>query len=218
MHLPLGPGKAGTHNGTKRTIHTVMRATGVARLALRVSGVMHRHRRRFGHSRHARMRKGQHDKQRKHEAEAKQQMADGKASVFAQHEIGLGREVSQIKSRLGVRIANGRQCASDRGKCSAFSSVCAFRQGLRFPRFPWPWFRQDPMCQRSPAKQLRAPEVQAPRAVGRFPPRLISRTKAAALNTAPVRNVAGAPRLSHKSPATRLAIKSATPLTRLKKP
>ncbi len=79
MRWPLGRGKAGALHGTKRAIHPVMRATRVARLHRRVCGVMHRHRRHFYPCRHAWMRKGQHEKQRKHKAKAKQQMADNRA-------------------------------------------------------------------------------------------------------------------------------------------
>ena len=49
------------------------------------------------------MRQAQHDEHRKHEAEAKQQIADSKDAVLVRHIIELGREQSQIKSRLGVR-------------------------------------------------------------------------------------------------------------------
>ena len=80
-----------------------MHDTGVAHLVLRVSDVVHCRRRSSCHRCHARMRKGQHDEQRKHEAKAKQQTADIKDVVITRHESELGREQSQIKSRLGVR-------------------------------------------------------------------------------------------------------------------
>ena len=61
-------------------------------------------------------------------------------------------------------------------------------------------------------------QSQAFRRVGGFPPSLNNNAKAAALNSAPVKKVAGAPRSSHMRPAARLANNRAMPLMRLKKP
>ena len=128
---PLDRGKAGTQHGTKCIIHPILHTAGVASLALRVGGVMHRHSRRFGHHRHPRMRKGQHDRQRKHKADEKQQMADSQDTVSARHQIGLGREPSQIKSRLGISAANWLKSARERGKASPLCIARAFGPDLQ---------------------------------------------------------------------------------------
>lgn len=100
MDWPLGPIHAGTQHGTKRAVDAVVNSARMLHLALRVSSMVHRHRRRFGNFRHAWVRQGQHCEQRQHEAETKQQLAKSEDAILARHGSELGREEDQIKSRL----------------------------------------------------------------------------------------------------------------------
>lgn len=89
--------RASAPQGTEIATHASVYSTGVARLGQPAIGVIHRHRGRFGQCGHAEMWKVQHEEQRKHEAQAKQHMAQTKDAIFIRHFLELGRELPQIK-------------------------------------------------------------------------------------------------------------------------
>ncbi|MEO8243484.1 MAG: hypothetical protein ABI832_14350 [bacterium] len=69
------PMSASTQHGTNCAGYSVVLGPGMDHLALRISGVMHRHRRCLGRHYHPRMRDAQHEKQREHKAQTQQQAA-----------------------------------------------------------------------------------------------------------------------------------------------